>query len=222
MDHSCHRCHQPVEDGVPFCANCGAPQIRVLMPEPVPAAVLATDSSASNVAIGTSSSADLMMPLRDSWSQTWRPCTLASGVAVLAMALHLYPAVAMFGAGIVAVSLYRQQFPGLSIRAGLGAKLGALSALIAFISTSALGLVAILGLHKEAEVRQVLLDGVQQAIARANGDPQTIAFLDNFKTSQGLIVLAAIGLVIALLFSIALGSLGGVLAGSFTNRKNRS
>jgi hypothetical protein len=222
MDHSCHRCHQPVEDGVPFCANCGAPQIRVLLPEPVPAAALATDSSPSNVAIGVSSPADLMVPLRGSWSQTWRPCTWAAGVAVLAMVLHLYPAVAMFGAGIVAVSLYRQQFPGIPMRAVLGAKLGALSALIGFISTTLLGLVAVLALHKEAEVRQVLLDGVQQAIVRANGDAQTIAVLDYFKTSQGLIVLAAIGLVMALFFSIALGSLGGALAGSFTSRRNRS
>ena len=30
MEHSCHNCGAAVEDGVPFCKNCGAPQIRVL------------------------------------------------------------------------------------------------------------------------------------------------------------------------------------------------
>ena len=33
MDHPCYKCGHLVEDGKPFCAQCGAPQIRVAMPE---------------------------------------------------------------------------------------------------------------------------------------------------------------------------------------------
>ncbi len=36
MDHPCHKCGHSVEDGKPFCSQCGAPQIRVAMPEASP------------------------------------------------------------------------------------------------------------------------------------------------------------------------------------------
>jgi hypothetical protein len=36
MDHPCYKCGHSVEDGKPFCSQCGAPQIRVLLPEAVP------------------------------------------------------------------------------------------------------------------------------------------------------------------------------------------
>ena len=47
MDHPCYKCGHSVEDGKPFCLECGAPQIRVAMPEP--AAPVAGNVS-SNVA----------------------------------------------------------------------------------------------------------------------------------------------------------------------------
>ena len=34
MDHPCYKCGHSIEDGKPFCSQCGAPQIRVAMPEP--------------------------------------------------------------------------------------------------------------------------------------------------------------------------------------------
>src|SRR3954471_11075207 len=29
MQHACHQCGAPVDDGTPFCKQCNAPQIRV-------------------------------------------------------------------------------------------------------------------------------------------------------------------------------------------------
>src|SRR6202046_4320983 len=43
MDHPCYQCGHIVEDGKPFCAQCGAPQIRVAMPEAL------TQAAAGNV-----------------------------------------------------------------------------------------------------------------------------------------------------------------------------
>src|ERR1700737_1034985 len=34
MDHPCHKCGHSIEDGKAFCAQCGAPQIRVAVAEP--------------------------------------------------------------------------------------------------------------------------------------------------------------------------------------------
>ena len=44
MDHSCYKCGHSVEDGKPFCGQCGAPQIRVPMPEAV---AIATEDASS-------------------------------------------------------------------------------------------------------------------------------------------------------------------------------
>jgi Spy/CpxP family protein refolding chaperone len=33
VEYPCHQCHATVEEGVAFCPHCGAPQIRVIVPE---------------------------------------------------------------------------------------------------------------------------------------------------------------------------------------------
>src|SRR5437660_9980738 len=45
MEHPCHKCGQAVEDGIPFCSHCGAPQIRVAVADLEP-----EQSAASEIA----------------------------------------------------------------------------------------------------------------------------------------------------------------------------
>ena len=39
MDYSCHKCGYSIEEGRPFCSQCGAPQIRVAVPDSMVPAV---------------------------------------------------------------------------------------------------------------------------------------------------------------------------------------
>jgi hypothetical protein len=138
------------------------------------------------------------------------------------MVLGLNPAVAMFAAGIMAVSFYRQQYTGVPIRAAMGAKLGALSALIAFAAGAVIKSAAIVVGHQEAEVRQMLLEGIQQAAVRRAGDPQLQSTIDFMKSPDGMVLMLVCFLLFSLILCVALGCLGGALGGSLFSRKNRS
>src|SRR6267154_758143 len=118
MDHPCHKCGYSIEDGKAFCSQCGAPQIRVVLPEApleVPAAVsnkfpsLAHESEAgfTGVSIGS-------LPAR--WSYTLRPCALAASVAVVLMFLGLNPFVAALGVGFLAATFAQGRTPATVIR----------------------------------------------------------------------------------------------------------
>src|ERR1022692_1893972 len=101
MDHPCYKCGHSIEDGKPFCLQCGAPQIRVAMPE-APAEPIAEGSGA----LPAVHEAGLGFPapissLPTGWSYALRPCALAARVAVLLMFLGLNPFFAALGAGFL-------------------------------------------------------------------------------------------------------------------------
>jgi len=105
MDHSCYKCGHSVEDGKPFCGQCGAPQIRVPMPE---AAVVARKSGPSlDLPYIVSGFADRSGTLSASalsvgfvWPTAIRACAIAALIAALVMALGLMvPLLAVLGAG---------------------------------------------------------------------------------------------------------------------------
>ena len=100
---------KPVEEGVPFCPHCSAPQIRVVVAEPAPLPALA----AAEAGLGSLPAAQtvpvLALPMQ--WSQALRPCLLAALVASGLMSLGLHPFVAMLSVGFLAVIFYRQRRP---------------------------------------------------------------------------------------------------------------
>jgi hypothetical protein len=221
MDHPCYKCAQLVEDGVPFCAHCGAPQIRVALPDPPPATVPSAAEAATqgNPVLPGSPNAPLAyLPTR--WVGTLQPCALAALISVLLIALGLNPFVAMLGAGILAVIFSRRRSPEMVIKAGRGARLGAISGLFCFGMSAALEAMVVAVFHKGPEVRNAMLQVIQQAAAKSN-DPQVTAALDYFKSPQGLAVMLLFALVSAFFASIILGSIGGALGGAFLGRRDR-
>ena len=101
MEQPCYKCGQVVEQGVPFCPQCAAPQIRVALPEP-PTEILAPAAiSEGTVFLPSSRSPNTALPMR--WSTTVQPCALAALAASVLMSLGLNPFVAMFGVGFLSV-----------------------------------------------------------------------------------------------------------------------
>jgi hypothetical protein len=211
MDHPCYKCAQLVEDGVPFCAHCGAPQIRVAIPDLSPATVaLGAEASApDNPALpGYPIAPPAYLPMR--WVGTLQPCVLAAFISV-----------AMLGTGMLAVIFSRRRSPEMAIKAGTGARLGAISGLFCFGMSATLEAIVVAVFHKGPELRNAMLQVIQQAATKTN-DPQVTAALDYFKSAPGLAVMLLFALISAFFASIILGSIGGALGGAFLSRRNRS
>jgi hypothetical protein len=216
MDQPCYKCGQRVEEGVPFCPHCSAPQIRVRIAEPPAPPVLATEPSS---AISGSEAAAVVFPM--GWSAALRPCMLAAVIASILMYSGLYPFIAMIAVGFLAVVFYRQRWPGSAIKPAAGVRLGALSGLLGFAISSLFQVILVIFLHKGAEVRDQLMKVIDQAATRTT-DPQAIAMLQRFKSGDGLEILMIFIVIFLLLTSILLGVLGGALGGALLGRNNRS
>ncbi len=218
MDYPCHKCSQPVEEGTPFCAHCGAPQIRVMIPEPAANSLPRDDaSSPQRLAPGPATTANFL-PVQ--WPRAVQPCLVAALISLGLMFLGLKPYVAALGAGFLSVLFYRQRTPGTVIRLDAGARLGALGGLIFFgLSTIAAALVLALS-HKAPDIRRQALDAVQQH--PANFTPaQLQPALDLINSPAGFAFLMVFALVFFLVLFLALGSIGGALAGAVFARRQR-
>jgi hypothetical protein len=220
MDHPCYKCAQVVEDGVPFCAHCGAPQIRVAIPDLSLGTITSGGEAVAQGNPALPGSASVPLPyLPTRWAATLQPCALAALISVLLIALGLNPFVAMLGAGILAVTFSRRRNPEMVVKAGTGARLGAISGLFCFAMSATVEAVVVV-FHKGSEIRNAMLQVIQQAATKSS-DPQVAAALEYFKSPPGMAVLLLFALVSAFFAAIILGSVGGALAGSFLGRHNR-
>lgn len=223
MEQSCYKCGQLVEEGRPFCPHCAAPQIRVLIPEPVAAAAPYAEADAISQSPHDLPSSQIIpvLALPMSWSNALKPCALAALVATVLMGLNLNALVAMLIAGFLAVVFYRQQRPGIDIKPTNGARLGAMSGLLWFAMVAILLTIGVLLLHKGPEVQKFFRDGIDQAVLRAS-DPQAADIAKWFKTGEGLQVFMILAIVIGFAAAIVLGAIGGALGGTIFRRRDKS
>jgi hypothetical protein len=223
MEQPCYKCGQTVEEGVPFCPHCSAPQIRVVIAEPLPPPLaFATAAGTSHDAAALPASQTVpVLALPMQWSQAIKPCALAALVASVLMSLGLNPFVAMISVGFLAVVFYRQGRPGIKLKTASGAGLGALAGLLWFAISSIFEAAIVIFLHKGPELRAALITKIQEAASQSS-DPQVLAVFDRFKTPGGLEFLMVMGLIFALLASIVLGGLGGALGAAILGRRDRT
>jgi hypothetical protein len=230
MDHPCYKCGHSIEDGKAFCSQCAAPQIRVASPEPVALSV-AGDVASSDLPVfsldarGVPGSSSLGVPALSAgieWRRAIRACAIAAFIAALLMALGLMvPLLAVLGAGFLGVTLYRRQNPVWNITAQSGAQIGAVCGLLFFGMAAVFESLAVALFHAGGQVRQKMLEAVQQAASRST-DPQVQAAFDRLKTPEGIAAMLVLGMVFLLVVSIAAGSVAGALTGAFHGRRKQS
>jgi hypothetical protein len=221
MEKPCHKCGQPVEEGIAFCRQCSAPQIRVVMAEPMASPPPPGDTASYDEEFLPASHRIPETILTVRWSQAIRPCALAALAATVVMALGLNPWVAMVSVGFLAVVFYRQWRPGVPIRALAGAKIGALSGVLWFAMASSLVASLVIFFHKSAELRSELVTRLQQAASQTS-DPQALALFERFKTPDGLELLMLFGLITAFFAAVILAGIGGALGGAILGRRNKT
>jgi hypothetical protein len=226
MDHPCHKCGHSIEDGKPFCLQCGAPQIRVVMPEPAPTVGNVSSNNPPVFSLDPPAvSGPLSVPALSSgieWPRALGACAIAALISAVVMSLGLMvPLLAGLGAGFLAVTLYHRRNPAWGVNARSGGLLGAVCGLLFFGIAAVVESLAVALFHTGGQVRQKVFEAVQQAASRSS-DPQVQAAFDRLKTPEGFAAMLILGMVCLLLVSIAASSLAGALTGAFLGRKHRS
>ena len=220
MEHSCYKCGQAVEQGTPFCPHCTAPQIRVILAEPLPAAALpvpatVADSSDPFNPVVLPNPAPIRVP------PAARACAIASLITSLAIVLKLMvPLIAAIGAGFLAVALYRRQNPHLALSAGTGARIGALAGVFSGAMTSVFAAIKVAIFHDLTSIRKQMLDAVQQQAARYS-DPQLQPTIDFLKSPGGLMLMVGLGLIFVIATFFLFGTIGGAIGGAAWGRRRQ-
>ena len=210
-----------MEQGVAFCPHCSAPQIRVVIAEEAIAG-LALPDAPLNLPNAVSAQTVPMLAISSPWSLAVRPCAFAALIAAVGMVCKLIvPVIAVIGAGFLAVSIYRRNNPTALLRAGTGARLGALCGLFCSAMTAVLGALRVLVLREGGEIRKTMLEVVQQSASRYS-DPQSQAALDFLRSPAGLVLFMIVLLIFGCLMFILMGTVGGALGAAVLGRRGRS
>ena len=206
-----------MEDGVLFCQDCGAPQIRVITP------ASSSETQASSLP-HWDSTAPLTYPglpyvtqsARIAWSDAWRAALLCGLLEAL---------FSLFGLGVVAggalcVALYRRRQAQTPVTVGMGARLGAISGGFAWLFLTVITSIGVLAFRTGDQIRQLIYDSMQQAAAR-NPSPQAQELLQYVKSQEGFAMMLALVLIMTLVFFVVLSSLGGMLGSTLFNKRLR-
>jgi hypothetical protein len=214
VERPCYRCGAPIEEGVPFCAACGAAQIRVAasVPESEPTSAEAASSRELHT-----TPVDYHPSIQ--WSLALRPTVIAG----LTGALLMFTPLGVFGlsmllAGAMSVFLYRRTNPWANVTTGAGAKLGIASGFFGSVIFGWVAAMLVLIFHAGAQVRSVVIQALDQSAAR-NPDPEAQQIFEYLKTPQGL---AAAGISVAVflfIFFVILAGAGGAIGAALARRR---
>ena len=205
-----------------FCPHCAAPQIRVLVAEPVPVATLAGPTEVSLGAGDLPAHQTVpVLALPVQWSRALKPCFLAALIASVLMLMQLHPAVAIPSAGFLSVVFYRYGQQNLAVRLAVAVRVGAFGGLLnAGLMVLVTALMATVP-DVRSEMREKLVEMAQKAVAANSANPVAEWMLRELKTPDGLVLVVIVSCAAGLVMSLLLGGAGGAIAGAIFKRRNR-
>lgn len=214
MEQPCYKCGRTVEEGVPFCPHCSAPQIRVVVADAVP--VSRPADATTHDAIGLATGRPSATVIR--WTQVLKACALAALIAFFLVLLSVV--VAMLAAGFLAITFYRRHRPGIALRVSEAAKIGALAGIFCCCILS----FVLAGMATVPDVRTKMQDQYieanQKVAAWLHASPADVqASTEQLKTPRGFSDMLIEACVAGFLLSIVLGGLGGVMGSAILGRR---
>ncbi|MGE0404759.1 MAG: hypothetical protein AB7O65_00550 [Candidatus Korobacteraceae bacterium] len=247
MESTCYRCGAVVDDSVPFCPQCNAPQIRVAVPaeedapdsepralqdppderdaaatEPFPPGTPG-DVQPPATPVTDAHPAQVSVPLGPAavnWSQAIPGAAIAGAVVALAWAVpYLGFILWMAIIGLAATLLYQRRSPGASLTTGMGARIGALGGLFGFGVFVLLLAVQMLLLRSSGGFRAMMQQVMEQAAAQ-NTDPRAQEMLQRLLSPEGIALILTMVLVMAFFGFLLFSSLGGVLGAYLSRRRD--
>jgi hypothetical protein len=154
------------------------------------------------------------------WSRALAPAIWGALLAIALIVTRLATfGIAMLAAGALSVVFYYRRNPGTNLSAGAGARLGALSGALGFGILTIVFAFGTAVLHSGGELRQKMLDAIQQAASRSS-DPQAAQAVEFLKTPQGLVLAMILGLILTFVAFVLFSGLGGAIGAALLRRKN--
>jgi hypothetical protein len=203
-----------VEDGIPFCRQCNAPQIRVATAEAIAPGEMIPESFSPRY------SSALPSAMFD-WPHALRAAALAGLLGViLVVILQQAFALAMVTAGFLSVYFYRRKNPFSKLTTGTGALLGVLSGIFGAVLVAVPCTLALLSFRARGENRAAIMTALRQQLAH-NPDPHAQELLEYAKTPEGFTLMMVVLMLVMLVFFVVLSSLGGAIAAVLLRRKQR-
>ena len=218
MEHSCYQCGVAVDEGIAFCPQCNAPQIRVIAGE----AITSLDID-SDLEVNSPGSYDNQRPVTAlQWSHALPAAAMGGLIAAVVMIIPAGPLglVMLATAGALSVLFYRRRNPVAALTPGAGARLGALSGVLGFGIFAIVTAIEMLVFRTGGQLRDAMLQAIQQSAARSS-DPQAQQAVEYLKSPQGLALMMALGLIGVCLAFMVFSSLGAALAAAMLRRKDR-
>jgi len=231
VEHLCYKCATSIDETLPFCPHCGAPQIRVASPEEDASQAPPAFSGDTGPHLVTPSTWPSGAPINTAqtsaiqWELAWKGalfCGLGAAVLTAMPVLGLGCCLWLLGAGALAVWLYLRRVPGSLVTPGMGMRIGAVSGAIGYVATTIWSVFRFAS--NSQEFRTALQEQMDKSLA-ANPDPRAQEimrqFMGNLNTPQGLatffVLVMAIMAVVFVIFSAAGGALG---ASMFARRRD--
>jgi hypothetical protein len=232
VDHTCYKCGAAVEEGMPFCPQCRAPQIRVRMPGEEQVVEEARENLESDTTAGQDAPVTGPFPpgtpgeiqppaqpvplptrvrLRDAFG------TASAASVVMIVAWMLVPAgliIATAAAGALAVLLYARRRPELRLTTRTGARLGMYSGLISF----AVFVVALVGSYladRGASFRQLLGQFIN---AQAN-NPRKAELLNGLNSPEFMATFVVMLIIFVGVLVLGFSAVGGAIAAKLIRRR---
>ena len=200
---------------MPFCKQCGAPQIRVVGVEPQTETVADSTNKAEAVTVPPLRFPGVPAPAKVQWSHALPGAALGGVFSLLAAVIPfaiIGPAFMLGGA--LAVRLYRRHLNGVVPSLSAGAQVGAASGGFAFLF-SAIPIIATL-VYRPDELRHAMLT----QLPGRGYDPQKVQQAQELlKTHEGLIAVVVLGMFVMLLVIVAGGCIGGALYAAWLRKR---
>jgi hypothetical protein len=222
VDHRCYQCGATVQDGVSFCLQCNAPQIRVSVAEPS-----SPLDAGGEIRIPRPSYSGAPRGFNLEWAHALPSAFLGLLIgSILSGILQGAFALAMVPAGFLSVYFYHRRNPLVGLTVGLGARLGAISGALGFGILGIVSAVATFMVYSVGEIRALVLKAVQEYLSR-NVDPQMQQvqmqqFLEIYNSRQGFILMLVLGSIVMFIIFLALSSIGGIIGAAVFRRKKAS
>ena len=220
MQNICYRCGRPIEGQIAFCAACGAPQIRVSTPEqPLNVPEERQDLPPVSPERPLPPSGGFALSTGIAWKDFIHAATpLAAVTGILTVPLAPLGLFVLLPANLIwAIARYRRNRP-LAIRAGQGARMGAVMGALSFGFFLACFLATIT--VWQTQYREGLIARINE-IAAKNPDPQAQQMAQWVATPHGFVVLIAITLGTILLIFLVIGMGSGALAVALGKSRNQ-
>lgn len=219
MQHPCNQCGSSVENDSPFCANCGAPQVRFAEPITERPILTIREAESAYASAETPPSAAVSPVTAAAHSRAiLRSAIYGGAVGAFLSAVPYAFVVALPLAGYLAVLFYARRMNGARVTRRLGLRLGALTGVFSYTIFILLAGFETMSPQNGGQLRQEMLNRLQHAMA-ANPDPQTSQLLAYFQTPQGLAILMACGMAFMLLIFCFLAGISGAISAEMLSRK---